>query len=258
MTFYGLTLEDRDKVMDHTNAILEIYQKSGRTAIAADNMLLAMRATHFFADPDFGDAIHQHCYDPEGVALPNNLTKFWRLHVYTWCCAQALRLEGSLVECGVHMGLYSLVMMKALHFENSGKEMYLYDTFEGLSEDYSSAGERVQAQGVYDIDDWEKQVRESFSPYPNANVIRGKVPEILADTAPDPVSFLHIDMNAALAEISALNFFQSRIVPGEIILLDDFGRTENAEIGEAHKEWFGAIGREILELPTGQGIVLWR
>jgi len=258
LAFYGLPPDDHDKVIAHSNAILEIYQKNGRTVISADNMLLAMRTTHFFTDPEFSGAILEYCYDPDGLPLPDNLSKFWRLHVYTWACAQGMRLEGSLVECGVHMGLYSLVMMKSLDFNNSDKDIYLYDTFEGLADELSTARERLQVEEVYDIADWEQQVRESFAPYPKAHVIRGKVPTILADTAPETVSFLHIDMNAALAEVAALDFFQSRLVPGAIILLDDFGRSENSEICQAHTEWFGAIGKKILELPTGQGIVLWR
>ncbi len=257
MTFYGIPPDDREKVLKHSNAILEIYQKNGRTAVNADNMLLAMRAIHFFSDLEFSGAIKEYCYDPDGLTLTNNLSKFWRLHVYTWACAQAMRLEGSLVECGVHMGLYSLVMMKSLDFKNSAKDIYLYDSFEGLADELSTSRERLQVEGVYDVDNWEQQVRESFAPYPKAHVIRGKVPAILAETAPETVSFLHIDMNAAQAEIAALDFFQSRLVSGAIILLDDFGRSENAEIGQAHAEWFGAIGKRILELPTGQGVVLW-
>lgn len=257
MTFYGLPDEERDKVMEHTQAIIEIYEKNGRQVIGADNMLIAMRSLSFFTDSDFGDAIRAYCYDPQGEALPNNLTKFWRLHVYTWCRAQALRIDGDLVECGVHMGLYSLVMMQALNFAASGRDMFLYDTFEGLAEGYSSAQERAQVEGVYDIPDWEQSVRESFSSFPNAKVIKGSVPEVLPDTAPDTVAFLHLDMNAATAEVAALDFFRPRLSRGAIVLLDDFGRSENHEIGAAHNAWAEAEGRRILELPTGQGLVLW-
>jgi len=256
MAFYGIPEEDRKKVMEHTLAIIEIYQRNNQTVLNADNMLLAMRSTRFMSDADFNEAIQLYCHDADGVLLNNNITKFWRLHVYTWCCEQALKLDGDLVECGVHMGLYSLVMMKTLKFANSGRNMVLYDTFEGLSEEFSSAGERALVAGVYDIPDWEKQVRESFSVYQNASVIKGNVPEVLADTAPDRVSFLHLDMNAASAEIAALEFFWPRLVPGAIILLDDYGRAENLEIGEAHETWFGDKGMKILELPTGQGFVL--
>jgi len=257
MAFYGLPAQDRDKVLEHTRAIADLYRKNEKTIINVDNMLLAMRSMIFWEDPDFDAAVNAYCYDAQGQ-LPNNLTKVWRLHVYTWSCAQALDLDGDLIECGVHMGLYSLVMMKTLNFAGNGKEMYLYDTFEGLPEEYSSANERALVDGVYDIPAWEQQVRESFSAYPNAHVIKGEVPDILADTAPAAISFLHLDMNAAQAELAALDFLHPRLTPGAVILMDDFGRTENLEIGQAHKAWFEAKGRKILELPTGQGLVIWR
>jgi len=256
MAFYGLPEADRAEVMAHTRAIADLYRKHNKNIINIDNMLLALRSMRFWRDADFDAAIQQYCYDGE-VQLPNNLTKVWRLHVYTWCAAQGLRLTGDLVECGVHMGLYSLVMMRTLNFGHSDKQIYLYDTFEGLAEDYSSSDEQHLVEGVYDIADWEQQVRNSFSIYQNAHVIKGEVPGVLQDTAPETVSFLHIDMNAAQAEVAAMDFFKSRLTPGAIVLLDDYGRSENAVIGEAHKDWFDRAGRTILELPTGQGIIVW-
>jgi len=258
MSFYGIPPEDLDEVIKLTIRIMDIYEKHNQPIISTDNMLVAMRSMSFMNEPRFDAAIQQYCRDQDGEIILDNIMKFWRLHVYTWCCAQALKRDASLVECGVHLGLYSLVMMKTLNFEGTGREMYLYDTFEGLPDGLSSSRERAQVDGVYDIPDWEHRVRESFSPYANAHVIRGRVPEILSETAPQTVSLLHIDMNAALAEIAALDFFRPRLVPGAIILLDDFGRAEYAELGQAHRDWFGAIDLEILELPTGQGMVIWR
>jgi O-methyltransferase len=208
-------------------------------------------------ETEFSAAIRQYCFGPDGYVVIDNMTKFWRLHVYTWCCSQALRQEGSLVECGVHMGLYSLVMAKTLDFNKFDREMYLYDTFEGLSEELSTQHERQVVGGAYDIPDWEKQVRESFTPYPGMKVIRGLIPDILEENAPDLVSFLHLDMNSAVAEAHAIAFFQSRMAPGAIILLDDFGREEYSDMNAVHNDIFGKLGRRILELPTGQGIVMW-
>jgi len=257
MAFYGLPPEDLDTVIKLTIQIMDIYKKHDQPVIAADNMLLACRTMGFMENPLFEEAIQQYCNDENGQIILQNISKFWRLHVYTWCCNQAMRIDGSLVECGVHMGLYSLVMMKALEFGRSDKEMFLYDTFGGLSEAFSSSQERSIVDGVYDIPDWEKSVRELFSPYPNAHVVRGVVPDVLHTTAPEAVSFLHLDMNAADAEISAFDFFRSRLSPGAFILLDDFGRSEYGALNRAHTNLFEESGHNILELPTGQGLVVW-
>jgi len=258
MPFYGVPDKDDLKaVQAHAQAIFDIYTRNNQPILNADNMLLAMRSTNFMSDPDFNDAIQQQCRDADGELINNNIVKFWRIHVFTWCCTQALRLTGDFVECGVHMGLYSLTMMQALDFASKNREMYLYDTFEGLSDEQSTNREMAQVEGVYDIPQWEEDVRESFAPWPNARVIRGRVPDVLAKTAPERVAFLHLDMNSSGAERAALDFFQPRLVPGALILMDDFGRTENIEIGLSHDETFAGLGRRILELPTGQGLVIW-
>jgi len=258
MPFYGVPDEnDLQAIRAHTQAIFDIYTRNNQPILNADNMLLAMRSTNFMSDPDFNDAIQQQCRDDDGEVINNNIVKFWRIHVFTWCCTQALRLSGDFVECGVHMGLYSLTMMQALEFASLNREMYLYDTFEGLSAEQSTIREIIQVEGVYDIPQWEEEVRRSFEPYPNARVIRGRVPDVLQETAPERVAFLHLDMNSAEAERTAFDFFRPLLVPGALILMDDFGRSENMEIGLAHDKAFAGLGRRILELPTGQGLVIW-
>jgi hypothetical protein len=258
MPFYGVPDDDdMQAIRVHAQAIIDIYTRNNQPVLNADNMLLAMRSTNFMSDPKFNDAIQQHCRNADGEVINDNIVKFWRLHVFTWCCSQALRLPGDFVECGVHMGLYSRTMMQTLDFANAAREMYLYDTFEGLSAGQSTPREREQVEGVYDIPQWEEEVRQHFAPWPNARVIRGRVPEVLGGTAPERVAFLHLDMNSARAERAAFDFFQPRLSPGALILMDDFGRAENIEIGLAHDQAFTGFGRRILELPTGQGLVIW-
>lgn len=55
-------------------------------------------------------------------------------------------------------------------------------------------------------------------------VIRGPVPESFAQGAPEKVAFAHIDMNNARSEIAALDALESRLSPGAVIVLDDFGQ----------------------------------
>jgi O-methyltransferase len=257
MTFYGIPKEEQGEALNLSLEIVALFKKYDRPIIHADNMLLALRETSFMNDEYFASAIRKYCFDSENEVIIDNMAKFWRLHIYTWCCDQAMRLDGSLVECGVHMGLYSLTMMRSLNFANSGKEMYLYDTFEGLADGQASEQERATVADIYDIPNWEADVRDSFSGYPEAYIIRGTIPDILKEKAPQAVSFLHLDLNSHIAEKSAFEFFQPRLVPGAFILLDDFGRTEYKEMNIMYNEMFAALGHRILELPTGQGLVIW-
>src|SRR5690349_23225064 len=51
--------------------------------------------------------------------------------------------------------------------------------------------------------DWSSDVCSSDL-WQNVVVTQGKVPEVLAEAAPDRIAFLHIDMNDAEAELGAL------------------------------------------------------
>ena len=56
-------------------------------------------------------------------------------------------------------------------------------------------------------------------------MIRGFVPECFVEGVPDRIAFAHIDMNNAPAEIAALEAIEHRLIPGAMIVLDDFGAT---------------------------------
>jgi hypothetical protein len=70
------------------------------------------------------------------------------------------------------------------------------------------------------------------------------------------VSYLHLDMNCAPPEVAAFEYFWEKLVPGAIVLLDDY-----AYLGyESEKEAMDVLAEErklrILSLPTGQGLLI--
>ena len=75
---------------------------------------------------------------------------------------------------------------------------------------------------------------------------------------PERIAFLHLDMNAAAAETGALEALFERVSDGGMILMDDFGRADLPNLAAAHYPWMEARNHQILELPTGQGLVIKR
>ena len=98
-------------------------------------------------------------------------------------------------------------------------------------------------------------MRRRFADKPNVVVTPGSVPESLVN-APDKIAFLHIDMNGAAAEVAALEALFERLVPGALVVLDDYGWLVFQEQQQAELAWFEARGLPVLELPTGQGLVM--
>ena len=62
-----------------------------------------------------------------------------------------------------------------------------------------------------------------FAAYSNVKVIKGVVPDVLAEVSPQKIAYLHIDMNSPAAELGAIEVLFDRVVPGGVIVLDDYG-----------------------------------
>ncbi|MEM7651983.1 MAG: TylF/MycF/NovP-related O-methyltransferase, partial [Pseudomonadota bacterium] len=92
--------------------------------------------------------------------------------------------------------------------------------------------------------------------FPKVHVIQGAVPESFSQGMPEKISFLHIDMNNADAEVGALEQLFDRVVDGAVILFDDYGWLGYREQKVAEDAFMAARGYQIVELPTGQGMVI--
>ena len=94
----------------------------------------------------------------------------------------------------------------------------------------------------------------NFAPWPRCRLIRGTVPGTLDEFPKDRrVAYFSIDMNIVLPEIAAIEFFWDRLVPGAVVLLDDYGWATHLAQKEAFDAFAQAHNAMILTLPTGQG-----
>jgi hypothetical protein len=234
-----------------------IFNVRGRYA---QDGLFTVHNDHFRADPSFRAAYGRGVQASHGVDPGFE----WRVHVALWAARTGLRVEGDFVECGVNAGFVSSAIMKSLQWNTLGRRFYLIDTFSGpVLTQYSQ--EEIQKQrlsvarhaleaGAYvtDID----RIRTNFSEWPNAIIVQGAVPEILDKVEFGAVAFLHIDMNCALPERTALEFFWDRLSAGAVILLDDYAYHGHECQRDAIDAAARARGAEVLSLPTGQGVII--
>jgi len=214
--------------------------------------------------------IHNHDFmrDPRYVrsyrlgeaALGHDHKMFWRLHVALWCASQAAKLPGDFVECGVWRGFLSTAIIEYVNWADLGKTFYLFDTYKGLDERYLTDVERANTQKLEHFNkfyvDCYDFVKGHFAQYPRVEVIRGAVPDTLTQVQIDKVSFLSIDMNCAPPEIAAANYFWDKLVPGALVLLDDYGFVSYEEQKIAFDRFAKEKGIEILALPSGQGLII--
>ena len=252
MSFYGPPKEELSGVVSGLQRVEDIYTQKSLSAFMQDNMVALMRNMHFVQDTAFTSAVLGNAEDGRDTA------KMWRLHTCCWAARTALSLDGNFVECGTYKGFYAAVIAQYLQFETLTRNFYLFDTFEGLSPQWSSEAERARVDPVYQWDGTCDEVLNRFEIYPNIQVVKGVVPEVFDDILPENIAFLHIDLNAAAAETAAAERLLPQLCDGAMVVLDDFGRQEQAELCQAHLEWWGQRGQTILELPTGQGLIVYR
>jgi O-methyltransferase len=180
----------------------------------------------------------------------------WRVHVLLWCASCSARLPGAFVECGVNRGGFAKAIIDYTAFGRLKKHYYLFDTFSGFDVTLLNSEERETIGKEYRYDDCYDAVQKEFADKPFVVLIRGSVPASLSKVEVGSVAFLSIDMNCVAPEIAAARFFWPKMVPGGMILLDDYGFSQHhlqkAAFDELAREW----GVEILSLPTGQGLII--
>jgi hypothetical protein len=184
----------------------------------------------------------------------------WIIHVALWAAGQAARLQGDFVECGVDTGMMSMAICEWLDFNRLDKNFWLFDTYEGIPEAQMTATERDGVASWHNREAYDEcfvQATANFAPWPRCKLVRGIVPAALAAfPAQQRVAYLSIDMNIVLPEMAAIEFFWDKLVPGAVVLLDDYGWSTHTEQRVAFDAFARAHGTTILNLPTGQGLLI--
>ena len=181
----------------------------------------------------------------------------WRAYIYFWFASQAMAIDGDFVECGVNRGGLARGAVNYIQFQNSHKNFYLLDTFDGFDERYISEKElKIPAMYSNHYTSCYEQVKENFRSFDNVKIIKGSVPDTLSLVPCQQVAFLSLDMNCAFPEIKSLEFFWEKLSKGAAIILDDYGFKAHAEQKRCHDRFAEQRGTKVLTLPTGQGILL--
>jgi O-methyltransferase len=211
----------------------------------ADNLITFGHTRGFLTDPRFVAAVTAEQPSPTELAF------VWRTHTLCWAAESCHGVPGDYVECGSYEG-YSMAVVLRYLAGLPGRQLYLYDLFDPSGGE--GEGKRLPAHSA----ELFERVQARFGPYANVLVTRGKVPGVLADIAPRSIAFLHLDMNNAQAERGALEVLFDRISPGGMIVFDDYGWTGYRDQKAAADAFMRANALAVLELPTGQGLVVKR
>mgnify|MGYP000964856061 CR=1 FL=1 len=166
-------------------------------------------------------------------------------------------IDGATAECGVLTGGSSYLMCAAL-----GREHHVFDSFEGLSEP-----DENDRPGDARTFEWRKHdlarplelVQKNLARFSNVHYHKGWIPERFHEVAHLRFAFVHVDVDLHQPTKDSLEFFYERMVPGGILLCDDYGSTACPGAKRAFDELVAdQPERSVVHLTTGQGFIVKR
>ncbi len=259
MNLPKLTAGDPDKVYSFSKHLSWGVSDEGRF-----NELIAEAVKLVHPGSYFGDNLFTWCRNisfaddqPFVQALESNFktrsdeATVWRRYVQACAAYHCVQLPGDFVECGCYFGTGVKTVMDYLGGKEFPKIFWAYDTF-----DYHPVAALAcpdHQPGLFD------EVRKRFDGYRQVRLAKGLIPGVFDVECPASISYLHIDLNHAESEIAALDRLFPLVVPGGVILLDDYEWSADYRRQKiAEDAWFEARSYRVMPLPTGQGLVIKR
>jgi O-methyltransferase len=155
-------------------------------------------------------------------------------------------IPGDYVECGVWKGGSSMMAaLSLIHFGKINKELWLYDTFEGMPE---ATDKDISYQGVRGKDYkgdmigtlQEVEINMKKTGYTRVVTIPGKVENTIPDALPLRISLLRLDTDWYESTLHELKHLYPLLIKGGVLIIDDYGHWEGAR--KATDEYFESIG----------------
>lgn len=172
------------------------------------------------------------------------------------------KIAGEVVECGVWRGGSSMLAAMTLDARSDHRELWLYDTFEGMPPptDHDQKWDGTTAAAALDAsprmpdadNDWAyaplETVRAAMvsTGYPSDRVHYkvGRVEQTIPRSVPDRIALLRLDTDWYESTRHELTHLYPRLVAGGILIIDDYGWWQGAR--KAVDEYFATVSNRPL------------
>lgn len=156
------------------------------------------------------------------------------------------KIPGDIVECGVWKGGSMMAAAMALNaMNNTERQLYLFDTFDGMSEpgkhdisirnesasellENSNKDEETYIWAYSPLENVKKHLYSTGYDPAKLHFIKGRVEETLPSKAPDKISLLRLDTDWYESTRHELHHLYPRLSPGGVIIIDDYGHWKGA------------------------------
>ncbi|KUG27283.1 putative o-methyltransferase [hydrocarbon metagenome] len=156
-------------------------------------------------------------------------------------------IPGSFVECGVWKGGSTMAAALALRlYEGTTRDMYLFDTFCGMTEptdsdvalDGAPAAEEYRRHQTPDggntwcqagLEEVKANMRSTGYPEERLHFIKGPVEETLPQHAPERIALMRLDTDWYASTRHELEHLYPRLVSGGVLIIDDYGHWKGSK-----------------------------
>jgi hypothetical protein len=164
------------------------------------------------------------------------------------------RLEGDLAELGVYKG--NTAALLARFGRAAGKTTYLFDTFQGFSENDMRG---VDAGRKLEFSDTSLEAVRSFVGTERVNYVVGHFPDSTSSISSEPsFSLAHLDCDLYAPMKAALDYFYPRVVPGGFFVIHDYGSLHWDGAEKAVDEFLSGRRERLVPIPDKGGTVVFR
>lgn len=156
------------------------------------------------------------------------------------------KIPGAIAEVGAYKGGSAKIICEA----KGDKELYLFDTFEGLPDvgDIDIKFKRGQYNSLFE------EVKAYLKDYPNVFIYKGVFPATSGPIKDKKFSFVHLDVDIYESTKKSLEFFYPRMSPGGVIISHDY--FSSVGVRKAFDDFFIDKPEPILESSRWQCMVV--
>lgn len=153
---------------------------------------------------------------------------------------RALERDGTFVEFGCYAGTTSLFLERLFVAHDDQREFHVYDSFAGLPEksdqDSSPSGEQFVA-GELSVSKKEFIMNFKKAGLRLPHIHKGWFNELLPSDVPDNITFAFLDGDYYESVRVPLELITPKLVPGAVILVDDYANLALPGAAKATDEW---------------------
>jgi hypothetical protein len=173
--------------------------------------------------------------------------------LYQWL-GTTLDLSGECVEVGSYRGGTAKLVSEVLLRHRPEVELHLFDTFEGMPEQFSL--DEIGMRGAF-ADTSLQQVQKLLANNRKAKLHQGIFPASMPSGFDKKrFRFAHIDVDIESSVLDCLAFIYPRMVPGGVIIVDDYGHPNCPGATRAVEQFFRNAPHRVVQMPLRSSAVI--